>query len=122
MLSPEQKKAYQKEYMRKKRSNTTQLDPSEKAVRPAQNVRPLLDPNDQMLDPRVLDPVRPTECDNCPKEYARGYQDGLKAGKVIKTPQDALSAVSDLVKRPIYDRPLHHPTCACGVCKSGAQA
>ena len=49
-LTDEQKKEYQREYMKKRRSNKKDVRPDEKPVRPEKNVRP-----------DVLDPVRPTE-------------------------------------------------------------
>ena len=47
-LTDEQKKEYQREYMKKRRSNKKDVRPDEKPVRPEKNVRP-----------DVLDPVRP---------------------------------------------------------------
>lgn len=37
---------------------------------------------------------------------------------VIKSPADAMQVIGEIVKRPSYSKPLHHPTCVCGMCKS----
>jgi hypothetical protein len=107
MLDPEAKKAYQREYMKRKRQKV---------------VRPVLDQPPKMLD-LVLDPKLdppPDKCLTC-KEYERGYSEGLEEGKkqaTLSMPapeivapgrscepdiQPVLPKLSDVpIQRPVY--------------------
>jgi len=93
-LSKEDKKKYQREYMKRKRSNNIELDP-DKMLDP-EPVRPIekLDPRPEDVRP-VLDPVvRP--CDKCKLEYDRGYAEGFKAGRV----DPIAKAIQDTKNKP----------------------
>lgn len=126
-LSAERKKEYQREYMKRKRSG---LDPAEKPVRPARNVRPEDDFDTQVLDPDVR-PEEAGEVKTHPNyDINPPHKDGCVCMlcaperwpdlKVSFEKHIPVNGKNDGKIYPNYDiHPKHAENCVCICCKAG---